>query len=73
MAGMNVGELKHELATLASDEPAPADLLLAALEGRVDWSYIQSALSEWSEIAAVFGRENNFEVDQFLCLLSEVL
>lgn len=68
-----VDALMQELASLTPGEPVPADTLLDALASHVEWSYIHSALSEWLEIADMFGRDCNPEVDEFLRLLSESL
>ena len=68
-----VGELIEELAGLPADQEVPADLLLHALPSRYELSYVEAALSQWSETAETYGGGLNPEVDAFVALLQDVL
>lgn len=67
------GELVQELDHLPPDEEVPADLLLQALPSRFELSYVESALTQWSEIAEMYGRDAHPEVDAFLRAVRDVL
>ena len=60
---MTVRELADELSTLDPDEEVPTDLLLRPLN--LELSYVEAALSQWFEIAEMFGRTDDPEVKRF--------
>ncbi len=68
-----VSELMKELAELPADQEVPPDLLLHALPSRFELSYVEAALSQWSEIGESYGRDFHPEVDVFMALLYDVL